>query len=46
MTGASNWTADEDKMLRDAVPTHGSKNWEAIAALIPVEQKTLSQQMA
>jgi hypothetical protein len=29
------WTADEDKMLRDALPAQGSKNWEQIAALVP-----------
>jgi uncharacterized protein (DUF2237 family) len=29
------WTADENKKLRDAVPTHGAKNWERIAALVP-----------
>jgi hypothetical protein len=29
------WTADEDKKLKDAVPTHGDKNWEEIAGIIP-----------
>jgi hypothetical protein len=32
---AGHWTPDEDKTLKDAVPTHGDKNWEKIAALIP-----------
>jgi myb proto-oncogene protein len=31
----SNWTAVEDCKLRDALQTHGGKNWAAIAALIP-----------
>jgi ribosome recycling factor len=29
------WTEDEDSKLKDAVQTHGGKNWVAIAALIP-----------
>jgi hypothetical protein len=29
------WTADEDKMLKAAVQTHGGKNWGKIAALVP-----------
>jgi hypothetical protein len=29
------WTADEDNKLKDAVQTHGGKNWDAIAALVP-----------
>jgi hypothetical protein len=29
------WTAVEDIKLKDAVKTHGSKNWGAISALIP-----------
>jgi myb proto-oncogene protein len=29
------WTADEDKKLKDAVQTHGGKNWGTIAALVP-----------
>jgi hypothetical protein len=33
------WTADEDKMLKDAVPTQGAKNWEAIAELVPGRTK-------
>jgi myb proto-oncogene protein len=33
------WTADEDKKLKDVVPTHGAKNWEAIAALVPGRTK-------
>jgi hypothetical protein len=33
------WTAVEDVKLKDAVQTHGSKNWEAIAALVPGRTK-------
>jgi hypothetical protein len=29
------WTEDEDSKLKDAVQTHGGKNWGAIAALVP-----------
>jgi hypothetical protein len=29
------WTADEDKKLKDGVREHGTKNWKAIAALVP-----------
>jgi hypothetical protein len=29
------WTADENKKLRDAVQTHGDKDWAGIAALVP-----------
>jgi hypothetical protein len=29
------WTADEDIKLKDAVQTHGGKNWGAISALVP-----------
>jgi hypothetical protein len=29
------WTAVEDDTLNDAVETHGGKNWDAIAALMP-----------
>ena len=29
------WTADEDKKLRDAVPTHGTKDRDATATLVP-----------
>jgi hypothetical protein len=29
------WAEDEDDKLKDAVETHGGKNWAAIAALIP-----------
>jgi myb proto-oncogene protein len=29
------WRADEDDKLRDAVQTHGGKNWATIAALVP-----------
>jgi uncharacterized protein (DUF2237 family) len=31
---AGNWTADEDKKLKDGVKAHGGKNWKAIAALV------------
>jgi hypothetical protein len=33
------WTADEDNMLKDAVQTHGGKNWAGIAALVPGRTK-------
>jgi myb proto-oncogene protein len=29
------WSEDEDIKLKDAVQTHGGKNWAAIAALVP-----------
>jgi hypothetical protein len=32
---AGKWTADEDIKLKDAVHTHGGKNWAAISALVP-----------
>jgi hypothetical protein len=37
MTGGrtGSWTDDEDSKLKDAVQTHGGKNWGAIAALVP-----------
>jgi hypothetical protein len=35
----SNWTADEDIKLKDAVQRHGGKNWETIAALVPGRTK-------
>jgi hypothetical protein len=38
------WTADEDKKLRDAVQTHGGKNWVAISAL--VHSRTKNQCLA
>jgi hypothetical protein len=28
------WTEDEDSKLKDAVPTHGDKDWVAISALV------------
>jgi hypothetical protein len=31
---AGKWTADEDKMLKNAVRTYGGKNWKAIALLV------------
>jgi hypothetical protein len=34
-TGTGTWTEDEDSKLKDAVLTHGSKNWKTIAALVP-----------
>jgi hypothetical protein len=33
------WSEDEDKNLKDAVQTHGGKNWETIAALVPGRTK-------
>jgi hypothetical protein len=33
------WTAVEDIKLEDAVQTHGGKNWDAIAALVPGRTK-------
>jgi myb proto-oncogene protein len=35
------WTADQDIKLKDAVLTHGGKNWGAIAALNPGRTKKL-----
>jgi myb proto-oncogene protein len=37
LTGGSKgkWTLVEDDKLKDAVQTHGGKNWDAIAALVP-----------
>jgi hypothetical protein len=32
---AGSWTADEDKKLKDAVLTHGGKDWAVIVALVP-----------
>jgi hypothetical protein len=29
------WTADEDSKLKEAVQTHGGKNWDKIAKLVP-----------
>jgi hypothetical protein len=42
------WTADEVIKLKDAVQTHGSRNWAAIAALIPgrVEKQCQSRWQA
>jgi hypothetical protein len=34
------WTEDEDLMLKAAVQTHGGKNWNAIAAMIPGRTKS------
>jgi hypothetical protein len=36
---AGRWTADEDKKLKDAVQTHGGKDWAAISALVPGRTK-------
>jgi hypothetical protein len=33
------WTEDEDIKLKNAVQTHGGKNWAAIAALVPGRTK-------
>jgi hypothetical protein len=33
------WTADEDIKLKDAVQTHGSKDWNAMSALVPGRTK-------
>jgi hypothetical protein len=37
---AGKWTEDEVSKLKDAVQTHGGKNWVAIAALVPGRTKT------
>jgi hypothetical protein len=34
------WSEDEDSKLKDAVQTHGGKNWAAIAALVPSRTHT------
>jgi myb proto-oncogene protein len=39
MARAGKWTADEDIKLKDAVHTHGGKNWNAIAMLVPSRTK-------
>jgi hypothetical protein len=33
------WTSEEDDTLKDAVQTHGGKDWAAIAALVPGRTK-------
>jgi hypothetical protein len=33
------WTAIEDSQLKDAVQTHGDKDWSAISALVPGRTK-------
>jgi hypothetical protein len=38
-SGRKSWTVFEDRKLKDAVQTHGSKNWKTIAALIPDRTK-------
>jgi hypothetical protein len=35
------WAADEDSKLKDAVQTHGGKNWKTIAALVLGRTKIL-----
>ena len=37
------WTEGEDSTLKDAVQTHGGKNWGAIAALVPDRTKSQCQ---
>jgi hypothetical protein len=37
---AGNWTADEDKKLKDSVRERGGKNWEKIAASVIGRTKT------
>jgi hypothetical protein len=41
LTGGSNgkWTAIEDSKLKDAVQTHGQKDWGVISALVPGRMK-------
>jgi myb proto-oncogene protein len=34
------WTPDEDNKLKDAVRTHGGKDWDAISALVPDRTKS------
>jgi hypothetical protein len=34
------WTEDEDSKLKDAVQTHGDKDWVAICALVPGRTRT------
>jgi hypothetical protein len=40
-TGGSKgkWTEDEDIKLKDAIQTHGGKNWGAVTALVPGRTK-------
>ncbi len=35
MVRMGKWTPDEDSKLKDAVRTHGGKNWAAIGELVP-----------
>jgi myb proto-oncogene protein len=37
------WSAVEDSKLKDAVQTHGCKDWDAIAALLPGRTKIQCQ---
>jgi hypothetical protein len=36
---AGHWTADEYKMLKDAVLAHGAKSWKKVATLVPGRTK-------
>jgi hypothetical protein len=36
---AGRWTADEYRMLNDAVIAHGAKNWKKVATLVPGRTK-------
>jgi hypothetical protein len=36
------WTEDEDSKLKDAVQTHGGKNWGAVAAIVPSSERKSS----
>jgi myb proto-oncogene protein len=38
------WTAVEDSKLKDAIQTHGDKDWVALAALVPGRTRTQCQQ--
>jgi hypothetical protein len=38
------WAEDEDIKLKDAVHTHGDKDWAAISALVPGRTRTQCQQ--
>jgi hypothetical protein len=37
---AGKWSDDEDSKLKDAVQTHGGKNWGAVAVLVPGRSET------
>jgi myb proto-oncogene protein len=38
------WTSVEDSKLKDAVQTHGDKDWAAMSALVPSRTKHQCQQ--